>query len=453
MLDVALDWRLVSFAIGVACLVTPLFAVLPALSATRVEPGGGLKEQSRTLAGAGAHTLGQALVLGQIAMSLALVVLAGLLVGTFTRLASRPLGIESRRVVVADLRLQPDAVAPEERTALFERIRRVVGQVPGVDMTALATVTPMSGRGWNSSVVDIDGTDVGGDVSHRRFWATGVSDGFFATYGIAIRAGRDLSSGDAADAPAVIVVNEAFVRHFLGNGPALGRRVRHGVPGRPDTYAGYLEIVGVVADSVYRRDLRRELEPGIFVPLGQTDGPLRESVTVAARSRASDAAALVTAISQAVDAADSRVSSRVVAHQVYVHNALTQERLIATVAGLFGGLALVLAIVGLYGVTAYTVSRRRTEIGVRLALGATPTRVVQLVVGRVALLVAAGIVVGVGLSLWAGRAVRVLLHGLEPNDPITLFGAATVLLLTAGLAGLIPAWRAAWTDPAAAIRQ
>ena len=412
-----------------------------------------MKEQSRTVAGDGVHALGQTLVLGQIAMSLALVVLAGLLVGTFTRLASRPLGLESRRVVVADLRMLPDAVAPEERRGPLRAAPD--GRRPGARRRhhVARHEGPRVRSGWNSSVIDVDGTDVGGDGRQRMVWASGVSDGFFATYGIAIRAGRDLSSGDTADAPPVMVVNEAFVRRFLGNGPAVGRRVRQGAFGRPDTYSEYREIVGVVADTVYRRDLRRDFEPTVFMPLGQLDGPPRESITVAARSRAGDAATLVAEISRALDAADSRVTSRVTAHQVFVHNALTQERLIATVAGLFGGLALVLAIVGLYGVTAYTVSRRRAEIGVRLALGATPSRVVQLVLRRVALLVAAGIVVGVGLSLWAGRAVRVLLHGLEPSDPVTLIGAAAVLLLTGGLAGVIPAWRAARTDPASALRQ
>jgi putative ABC transport system permease protein len=453
MLDVALDWRLALFATGVACVVTPLFAILPALKATRVEPGSAMKEQSRTVAGDGSHRLGQTLVLAQIAMSLALVVLAGLLVGTFTRLASRPLGLESRRVVVAEVRMLPDAVPEEERAALFERLRTIVGQVPGIDTTTLTTKTPASGSGWNSSVLDVDGTDVGGDGRQRMVWMSGVSDGFFATYGIAMRAGRDVSPADTSDAPPVMIVNETFVRRFLGSGPAVGRRVRQGVVGRPDTYSEYREIVGVVADTVYRRDLRRDFEPTVFLPLGQLDGPPRESITVAARSRAGDAATLVAVVTQAVDAADARITSRVAAHQVYVHNALTQERLIATVAGLFGGLALVLAIVGLYGVTAYTVSRRRAEIGVRLALGATPGRVVQLVLHRVALLVGAGVVVGVGLSLWAGRAVRVLLHGLEPNDPTTLVGAAAVLLVTGGLAGAIPAWQAARTDPASSLRQ
>jgi putative ABC transport system permease protein len=453
MLDVALDWRLALFATVVACLVTPLFAVLPALKATRVEPGAAMKEQSRTVAGDGGHALGQTLVLGQIALSLSLVVLAGLLVGTFTKLASRPLGLDSRRVVVAEVRMLPDAVPAEERTALFDRLKTIVNQVPGVAATALTTKTPASGSGWNSGVVDVDGTDVGGDGRQRMVWMSGVTDGFFATYGIEIRAGRDVSAGDTAAAPPVMIVNEAFVRRFLGSGPAIGRRVRQGLHDRPDTYSEYREIVGVVADTVYRRDLRRDFEPTVFLPMGQLDGPPRESINVAARSRADDAAALVAAIAQAVDGADSRITSRVAAHQVYVHNALTQERLIATVAGLFGGLALVLAVVGLYGVTAYTVSRRRAEIGVRLALGATPRRVVQLVLQRVAVLVAAGVVVGVGISLWAGRAVRVLLHGLEPNDPTTLFGAAAVLLVTGGLAGVIPAWRAARTDPAAALRQ
>jgi predicted permease len=452
MLDVALDWRLVLFATGVACVVTPLFAILPALKATRVEPGAAMKEQARTVAGDGGHALGQWLVLVQIAMSLALVVLAGLLVATFTRLASRPLGLESRRVVVAEVRMLPDAVPPEERVALLERLRTIVGQVPGVATTTLTTKTPASGSGWNSAIVDVDGTDVGGETRQRMVWVSGVSDSFFATYAIAVRAGRDLSAADTSDAPPVMVVNEAFVRRFLGGGPAVGRRVRQGLPDRPDTWSASREIVGVVADTVYRRDLRRDFEPTVFLPLGQLEGAPRESITIAARSQAADAATLVAAVAQAVDAADTRITARVAAHQVYVHNALTQERLIATVAGLFGGLALVLAVVGLYGVTAYAVSRRRAEIGVRLALGATPGRVVRLVLQRVALLVGAGIVGGLVLSLWAGRAVRILLHGLEPSDPLILVGAAAVLLVTGGLAGLVPAWRAARTDPAAALR-
>ena len=452
MLGVALDWHVFLFTAAIACVSTPLFAVLPALRATRLAPGDAVKEQSRTLAGDGSHALGQALVLGQIALSLALVVLAGLLVGTFTRLAWRPLGLESQRVVVADVMLQPDSVAEAERLAFFDRLRHLVRDLPGIGDASLAVITPLSGRGWNGGVQDVDGTEVAGTDQERTLWVNAVSDGFFATYGIAMRQGRDISPADVSGTPKVVVVNEAFVRRFLGGGPALGRRIRQGVRGRPETYSEYVEVVGVAADAVYFRDLRRETPPTMFVPLAQVDGPPRESISIGARVRAAESAPMVGEVTRALEAADARLTVHAMAHEVLVHNALTQERLIATVAGLFGGLALLLAVVGLYGVTAYTVSRRRSEIGVRLALGATPPRVLGLVLRRVAALVTLGIAAGVVLSLWIGEAVRVLLHGLEPNDPMILTGAALVLLLTGGLAGALPAWRAARTDPAVALR-
>ncbi len=452
MLDISLDSRVGLFATAVAAIVTPLFAVLPALRATRLAPADAMKERIRTVVGDGSHKLGHVLVVGQVGASLALVVLAGLLVGTFAKLAYRPLGLDSERVVVAAISLIPDSVPADQHRGVFERLRRVVGSVPGVAAASAAFIAPATGPGWNSAIVDVDGTDVGGDGRQRMTWLNAVTDGFFDTYGIEMHDGRDFAPTDTADAPAVMIVNETFVGRFLGGRPAVGRRVRSGIHGRPDTYGEYREIVGVVADTVYRSDLRRGIEPTAFIPLWQVEGFGRDSITIAARSRSADAAALVNPVRQALEAAEARATTDVSAHQAFVRNALRQERLIATVAGLFGGLALLLAVVGLYGVTAYTVSRRRSEIGVRLALGATPPQVLRLVLGRVALLVSAGIVAGVGLSLWAGEAVRVLLHGLEPNDPVTLAGAALVLLLTGGIAGAIPAWRAARTHPAVALR-
>ncbi len=191
----------------------------------------------------------------------------------------------------------------------------------------------------------------------------------------------------------------------------------------------------------------------MYVPLGQAEIGRRTTISVAARARAAVAATLVEPVARAIEQADGRLTAQVMAHQVLVRQALVQERLIATVAGLFGALALLVAVVGLYGVTAYTVGRRRAEIGVRLALGATPRRVMRLVLGRVAVLVSLGVVGWVwSCRSWAGRAVRVLLHGLEPNDPGTLAGAALVLLVTGGVAGVVPAWRAARTSPAVALR-
>ncbi len=449
MLDVGVDWRMLAFTAGAACVITPLFAMLPALRATRLAPGDVMKEQTRTVAGEGPHALGQTLVAAQIALSLALVVLACLLVGTFTRLAWQSMGLESRRVVVAETTVE-ESVPVEERLALFGRLRDVVGRVPGVDKASLAVVTPLSGRGWNSAVLEVDGAPVAGTQRERMVWANAVSDGYFATYGTAFLAGRDVAPSDVRDAPRVAVVNAAFVRRFIGTGPAVGRQLREGT-GRPGETAEPRLIVGVVADAVYR-DLRQDVPPTMYVPIDQAGTGARSAISIAARVSASDASPLQEPVSRAITQADSRATTQVMLHEVLVHGALRQERLVATVAGLFGGLALLLAVVGLYGVTAYTVSRRRGEIGVRLALGATPQRVLRLVLGRVAVLVSAGIVAGVGLSLWAGSAVRVLLHGLEPDDPVTIGSAVLVLLLTAGIAGAIPAWRAARTHPAVALR-
>lgn len=448
-LDVGVDWRMLAFTAGVACLVAPLFATIPALRATRQAPADAMKEQSRAVAGDGSHALGQALVLGQIALSLALVVLAGLLVSTFTRLAWQPLGLESRRVVVAETTVE-ETVPVESREALFRTLRDAVSRVAGVDEASMAIVTPLSGRGWNTAILDVDGVPASGDMRQRLAWANGISDGYFATYGTAFIAGRDVAPTDDAGSPRVAVVNQAFVRRYLGGGAALGRQVREGT-GRPGEVSEPRLIVGVVADAVYR-DLRREVPPTMYVPLWQAEGGSRSSISIAARVHAGSSAGLVEPVRRALEGSDARVTAQVMGHEVLVHNALVQERLIATVAGLFGAMALLVAVVGLYGVTAYAVSRRRSEIGLRLALGATPGRVVGLVLGRVAALVVLGIVAGLALSLWAGRAVRVLLHGLEPHDPVVLGGAALVLLVTGGLAGLVPAWRAARTDPAAALR-
>ena len=330
-------------------------------------------------------------------------VLAGLLVGTFTRLSSRPLGLESRRVVVADLGLLPDAVAPEERSALFERLRSVVGQVPGVDTDSLSTKVPVSGSGWNSSVIDVDGTDVGGDGRQRMVWASGVSDGFFATYGIAMRAGRDfVDRGHGGCAPRddrERDVRAALPRNGLQSADASGRAHSGG-----RTLLGYREIVGVVADTVYRRDLRRDFEPTVFMPLGQLDGPPREP----SRRRA---LAPVTPPhwspgSPGPSTPRTRASSPRVRSSGFVHNALTQERLIATVAGLFGGLALVLAIVGLlwrdgvHGEPTPGGDRRAARAGRH----AGPCR--HLVLRRVHCSSPLASSSGVGLSLGEGRRPR-----------------------------------------------
>jgi predicted permease len=276
-----------------------------------------------------------------------------------------------------------------------------------------------------------------------------VTPGFFAAYGTALRAGRDFDPRDRAGAPNVVIVNEAFVRKYLDGGYPVGQVIhRAGFPGRPRMEA---TVVGVVADTAYR-SLREPLPPIMYTPFAQlpeaeraaglavrvsTGSPLRVRNTLAARL-------------QEVDPAMS-LTFRPLSGQL--HAALTQERLIAMLAAFFGGLALLLAAIGLYGVTSYAVARRRSEIGIRMALGADAAHVVRLVAGRTALLVALGVIAGGALSFWATRLVSAMLFGLQPRDPATFVGAALVLAVVSALATWVPARRAARIDPARVLRE
>ncbi len=445
-MDVSLDWRVLLFTVLVAGVVTPLFGVVPALRATRVSPGEALKDQNRAIAGQATPALTQALIVAQIAMSLGLVVVAGLLIRTFTGLASQPLGFDAQRVIVATVTLSRDAMAPERRGDAYARLRRIVAGVPGVEQTTVAVISPLSGRGWNWRVGSVDGRAVQGQGRERMTWSNAVSPGYFETHGTRLLAGRDFLETDAAGAPKVTIVNQAFVRRFIAQGEPIGRLVE----GDRDDEDGSV-IVGVVEDAQYR-NAREAPPPIMYAPLAQIP-VLPATISLSARAMGGRANGLERPIASAIEGAGIPLAVEMVALSRQVESTMVQERLLAILAGLFGALALAIAGIGLYGVTAYAVSRRRSEIGVRLALGATPTSVVSLVLRRVALLVAAGVTIGAVGALYASRAVEVLLYGLEPNDPVTLTGAAVVLLLTGAVAGVIPAWQAARTDPASAMRQ
>lgn len=450
VLDVGIDWRVLLFTAGIAGLSAPLFGIVPALRATNVRPGAALKEQGRSTAGEGHAGAMQPLIVGQVALSLTLVVVAVLLIRTFASLAHQRFGFDTDRLLVANITLARDSVPESGRGAIFERIRQAASAVPNVETAAAAVITPISGAGWNTVVSQIDRRVVGGTERERGTWVNAVSEEFFSTYGTRVLAGREFSSSDRAGSPGVVIVNEAFARRFLGGADPVGHQLQQG--GGPGEPLAALQVVGYVADARYHRNLRREVPPTIYLPLAQVEG-LSPDVSITVSTRTGEPATLAQPLVAALERVGPQVSVQVVALGTIVANSLVQERALATLAGLFGGLALVIASVGLYGVTAYSVSRRRAEIGIRLALGATPRRVLSLVLGRVALLVGLGIVIGLLFALWAARSAKVLLYGLEPHDPTTLVGAALVLLVTGGVAGALPAWRASRTDPAVALRE
>jgi ABC-type antimicrobial peptide transport system permease subunit len=261
-------------------------------------------------------------------------------------------------------------------------------------------------------------------------------------------AGRDFSNADGPGAPPVAIVNEAFARRFLDGASPLGHTIT-GLAVRGSA----VPIVGVATDAVYN-SLREPVPPTVYLPFAQSrEAPIFGSMSLSIRSSGGSPLALTRSITATLNQVnpDLTWTFRPLADQI--NASITQERITAMLAGSFGGIALLLAGLGLYGLTAYSVSRRRSEIGVRIALGASRANVVRLVLSRVAGLVCVGAVAGTAASVGLSRLVATLLYGIEPQDPITLVGAVVVLGAVGLTAGLLPASRAARIDPAAVLRE
>jgi len=447
-LDVSLHWRVLLFTVAVTFATALLFGVAPALRATGFSPQDAIRQQGRTLAGEGPGALGGPLVVVQVALSLVLVFAAGLFLRSFSGLATRDLGLEEDALLLVNLDAQRSGNV-QGRGALFDRIAREAATSPGVASAAVSAIAPVSGMGWNNRFQVQGGPTL--DDREASSWMNAVTPGWFATYGTALVAGRDFDERDASGAPHVLIVNEAFVRRFVGAGPTLGRVVeQEGEPGKPRPP---LEIVGVVKDAVYRSP-RDPAEPTVYVPMAQLpDADIWPFASLGVRSRVGSPANLTRPLTAAIGRVDPKLSLtfRLLSDQVGA--AMMRERIVAMLSGFFGFLALFLAGLGLYGVTSHAVNRRRTEIGVRLALGADSRGVVRLVLGRASRLIAVGVVTGAVISLLLARFVEALLYGLPPRDPATLVGAAAVLVGVGLLAAGLPARRASRIDPATVLRE
>jgi predicted permease len=448
-LDLSVNRLVLGFTAAAAVVTAMLFGTAPAFRAAFVQPAEALAEHGRNTAGTGRGRVGSALLIVQVALSLVLVVGGSLFVRTFSSLASRDLGFDRGPVLVANVNALRSSAEPSARLALYERIRQAALRIPGVAASGASAVTPVSGSMWNSRIEVAGGLPV--PQGERLTYINYVTPGWFATFGTAILEGRDFDGRDRAGSPGVIIVNEAFRRRFLGDGSPLGRTVRQvGMPNEPPP----AEIVGVAEDAVYR-SLRDPAPPTMYLPLAQlaTDGAPSSAVSLSIRSAGPPPSTFIGPIAEAITAVDRDLSLtfRPLADQV--NAALIPERLLAIVCGFFGGLAVLLAAIGLYGVTSYGVHRRRSELGIRVALGASPARVIRSVLGRVGALVAAGLAGGAIVSVWAARFVETLLFGIAPNDPATLVAASIMLALVAGVAGWLPARRAARIDPAQVLRE
>ena len=448
-LDTHLDWRVLAFTTVVAVAVALLFGVAPTLRASQTSPVDALREQGRGATGGRGAGVAGSLVAGQVALSLILIVGAGLFIRTFSVLAGLDVGFDRDRVLLVRLDVPRGDGDVSQRTALYDRIAASVRATPGVEHAALSEITPVSGM-ITDTYIEVDGGPEFTPSPQHVAYENVITSEWFATYGTRLLAGRDFDHRDGAASPGVAIVNEAFVRKFLAGREPVGRRVRHASArqSRP-----WIEVVGVVQDANYLT-LRERVPATIYVPLAQK--PVSGAftfVTLSVRSASHEPASLARAVGDAIARVDPAIAITFTTLKQQLDAALVQERIVALLSGSFGTFALLLSSVGLYGVTAYSVNRRRTELGIRMAIGAAPADVIRLVLARVAILIGIGVVIGVGASMWASRFVSALLYGLEPGDPITVASSAVVLALVGAVAGWLPAYRASRIDPAQVLRE
>ncbi len=444
-LDLSPDWRVLGFTAGVAALTAVLFGVAPSLAMVSLSPNDVLKERGRSTTDA-RFGVRNALVVVQVALSLMLVVGATLFLRTFEAILTRPVGFDVDPLLIVTVNAKQAQADPKAMPLLFERVREASAAVPGVVSAGLSFTIPIGNAGWNTLIV-VPGKPNLTD-RQRLSDVNLVTPGWFRTFGMRLVAGRDFDARDQAGFPDVTIVTQAFAKKYLSPGDPIGQRVLEEDGPRTKSY----EVIGVVEDSAYR-SLRSDLQPILYRALAQggADGP-QGSVEMSVRAAGGDPSALARAIAEAVREVNPSLIVTVRPFSTFIQSATRQERLVAMMSGFFGGLALLLAGLGLYGVTSYSVSRRRAEIGIRMALGARPNRIVQMVLGRVGWLVGIGIVAGAGLSIWTSRYIATLLFGVSPHDTLTLIAAAFALGLVGLAAAWLPARRAARIDPTIALR-
>ncbi|RPJ60292.1 MAG: FtsX-like permease family protein, partial [Acidobacteria bacterium] len=439
--DLPLDYRVLGFSLAVSMVAGLVTGLVPALQATRPALTGALRLDRSAGEGrsAGARRI---LVAAQVALSMLLVVAAGLMARALDKAGRIDPGFELAGVEVASLDLTLAGLDEASGRAFADRLLERVTALPGVVSASLAADLPLDGGGMGLGGVRPADRALPDGRSVSLDWNV-VTPAYHRTLGIRLAAGRTFDAGDRTGQAAVAIVNETLARRLWPGESAVGKRLIAGGPADEVD----LEVVGVAHDLKYR-SLGEQPRPFVYVPLAQRWMP-RFSLIVR-RDRDASVIPDVRAIVRALDPHLPIVNSQALTS--YVAIGLLPQRVAFAVASCLGMVGLFLAAIGIYGVTAYSVTRRTREIGLRMALGATQGEVVRLVVGQGIGMAAAGVVFGVGLGLAGGQALRGLLYGIGPADPITYLGAASLFTLVALAATGGPARRAARVEPAVALR-
>jgi predicted permease len=444
-LSVHADWTVLGFTLAVSSLTVLLFGIIPAWRATRLNPAKGLAQGSRGTRTAGNRSrLAKSLVVVQIAVSLVLLIAAGLLTRSLGNLRSFYPGFNKDKVLLFALNQTMVGYKDGQTVPLYERILARIHAIPGVMTASLSVHEPLS-TNVSSTSVKVKGTPAGMGEDLTSIGVEPVGPEYFATLQTPLVGGREFTSADRAGAPKVAVVNESFAHHYFGDANPIGRFVS--IPGyRGD--ADWLEIVGEAHDLKVH-DLREPATPMLYVSMLQAP---EFGATFEVRT-AMNPETIEPAVLNAMNEIDSRLPVfRVKTLSDQLDDSLVEERLVASLSGIFGVLALLLACIGLYGLMAYAVNRRTGEIGLRMALGAERARIAGMIVRETLLLAGCGLVIGVPVAAFASRLMASQLFGVKPGDPLTIAGASVLMGAVTVVASYLPARRAASVDPMQALR-
>ncbi|MGB6835557.1 MAG: ABC transporter permease [Candidatus Acidiferrum sp.] len=445
-LDLSFDWRILGFTAAAAVFTGLLFGVLPAFRSTRVSLTSAMKgSQAIDAESRGKFRPGKWIVASQVALSLVLLVASGLFLRSLVKLTTLDVGFDRNNVLLVHANLHTAKVAPDQQPAMFEEMERRLRAIPGVISASRAVMTPVSDFVWNNHLLVDAPNAPTGDAALVYF--NFVSPEYLETMRTPLLAGRNFTEGDSKTAAPVAIVNQTLARKFFPKSEALGKYFR--VQPQPGKSAPLIQIVGLAKDAKYE-SVREESLPTAYFPIAQTTEPAEEQVfELRTGTRPS---ALVSAAQEAVAGVSKTIPLRFSTLAQQVDDSLVQERLLATLSTFFGGLALLLAMIGLYGALSYLVAQRQPEFGIRMALGAPQRSILGLVMRDVGIVLAGGLMAGACLALETVGLLQQMLFGLAPHDTFTFVAAIGVLSAVAIIAGYIPARRATRVDPIVALR-
>jgi putative ABC transport system permease protein len=443
-MNFGIDLRVLGFTAAITLLTGLLFGAAPALQTSRVDLNDTLKEGGRGASG-GRSRARSLLVVAEIALSLVVLVGAGLMIQSFLRLKRVNIGLDAHNVLTAEVSL-PRAKYKEvdQRVAFYKRLLERMRNLPGIEAASATGTLPLGGGGWGRSLT-VEGFPVLSVGQAPAIQHTVVTPDYFRTMGIPLLAGRDFNDADAKDAPNVTIIDERLAREYWPNESPIGKRVRFGPPEDNEPWHTIVGVVGTVRHQRMQEDTRKSVYlPQAKIPIGGMALVLRTT---------SNPQELAGALRREVAQLDPDLPvSEVATMEEVVAESIWQPRLYATLFAVFAGGALLLALIGIYGVMAFLVQTRTHEIGVRMALGATTRDVFRLIVGRGMKLTAVGVLIGVAGALALTRLMHSLLFNTSATDPLTFVVISALLALAAFLACYLPARRAAKVDPLIALR-